>query len=131
MHKIYKVALAVIRNKKVLMTRERGSERLSTPGGCQEPGETDMQTLEREIREELNTGIDKKTLRFYGTFEDRATNEPGATVQIKLFIGELTGEAKPSGEVEELVWLGYEGRGRLGPCARNRIFPKLKEDGLI
>ncbi|MGW3345782.1 NUDIX domain-containing protein [Nonomuraea rubra] len=47
----------------VLVTRSHGREVFSFPGGMREPGESDGQTLVREIDEELLTAIDADSHR--------------------------------------------------------------------
>jgi len=102
-----KVGLAIIRNKKVLVTREIDSKgKYFILGGKIEKNETDIQVLEREILEELGVKIEKDSLRYFGTFEDVAATDPNARVRIKLYVGEVIGEFKPSNEIKEIAWVG-------------------------
>jgi len=48
------VALVHIHDRKLLVARSRGKDRWYLPGGKREPGESDEETLTREIREELS-----------------------------------------------------------------------------
>jgi 8-oxo-dGTP diphosphatase len=51
---IDKVGLLLIRDKKVLLCRKkRGTSLLILPGGKREAGETSLECLARELREEL------------------------------------------------------------------------------
>ena len=50
-----KVAWVLVREGQVLVTRNHGRDLFYFPGGHREPGETDAQTLVREIDEELQT----------------------------------------------------------------------------
>jgi 8-oxo-dGTP pyrophosphatase MutT (NUDIX family) len=54
---IDKVALIRLADGKILSTRSRGKDVYYLPGGKREPGETDVQTLARENREELDVAI--------------------------------------------------------------------------
>ena len=50
---IDKIAWIRLADGKILSTRSRGKDVYYLPGGKREAGETDVQTLVREIREEL------------------------------------------------------------------------------
>jgi 8-oxo-dGTP diphosphatase len=60
---IDKVAWIRLEDGKVLSTRSRGKEAYYIPGGKREPGETDVQALVREIREELDVAITPESAR--------------------------------------------------------------------
>ncbi|GAA2793902.1 NUDIX hydrolase [Nonomuraea dietziae] len=50
---IDKIAWIHVADGKILSTRSRGKDVYYIPGGKREPGETDLDTLTREIDEEL------------------------------------------------------------------------------
>jgi 8-oxo-dGTP diphosphatase len=54
---IDKIAWIRLADGKILSTRSRGKDVYYLPGGKREPGETDVQTLVREVREELDVAI--------------------------------------------------------------------------
>lgn len=54
---IDKIAWIRLEDGRILSTRSRGKDAYYLPGGKREPGETDAQTLIREIREELDVAI--------------------------------------------------------------------------
>jgi hypothetical protein len=61
---IYKVgALLLDENSRLLVVRKRSVDRLEyiMPGGKQNPGETDEETLSRELREELGITVTSST----------------------------------------------------------------------
>ena len=66
---IDKIALLYLKEGRILSTRSRGKDVYYIPGGKREAGESDLQTLVREIREELCVDIQKDTVHYYGTFE--------------------------------------------------------------
>ncbi len=131
MKRLFKPALLIVRNKKMLVVREAGSDFWMTPGGAPDNKESDEQCLQREIKEELGARIDKKSLRYFGEFWDQAAHHPNALVHITAYLGDVVGEMKPSGEIEELAWAGGNTSLLLSPIIKNKILPKLVEKGLV
>lgn len=54
---IDKIAWIYIQNRKILSTRSKGKDTFYLPGGKRETGESDVQTLTREIQEELSVDL--------------------------------------------------------------------------
>ena len=69
MDEIDKIAFIETRDGQVLSTKSKGKTKYYIPGGKKELGETDEQTLVREIEEELNVKIDISTIEYIGTFK--------------------------------------------------------------
>ncbi len=123
---ILKVGLAVIDGARVLVVRKRGGFRFILPGGKPESGENDVQTLRREIEEELGCGLDDKTIEFLGDFTDTAADMTDTTVTVRLYKGRLDGRPSPRSEIETLRWVASgEDDGSLAPSLRNQILPFL------
>ena len=130
---IDKVGLAVIRDGKLLLVRNAGTEKLLMPGGRREKAESDVEALVREIGEELSCAVIPSTLQFVGTFDDVAANDPGRFVQIRLYTGELAGNPAPSAEVAEIVWFDvrFDDNSRLSQIVRRWIIPGLTALGAL
>ncbi len=62
MKEIDKIAYIHTEQGKVLMSRSKGKTKYYIPGGKREIGETDEETLIREISEELNVKIIPSTI---------------------------------------------------------------------
>ena len=128
----FKYALCVIRDNRLLVLKESDNELYLLPGGRAKPGESGEQALSRELKEELGVDLDTSSLRHIGTFEDIAAGEEDARVHIELYLGDFSGEMKPSSEVERLVWFARDDDwSRLAPVTRNKILPALLEQGLM
>ncbi|MFE5567179.1 NUDIX domain-containing protein [Amycolatopsis japonica] len=128
---IDKIALLSFQDGRVLGARSRGKSVFYLPGGKREPGETDAETLIREIREELNVEIDPATIEPAGSFEAQADGHAsGLVVRTTCYLAEFSGTPTASSEIEEIAWLGHADRDRLSAMGK-LIFDHLRETGLL
>lgn len=121
-----KIGLLTIRNGKILLCRKRHSTSLLIlPGGCREPGESALDCLQRELREELGD-VEVTALNLLGAYSDRAAGDPTKTVRIELYRGDLIGDPAPHSEIAELVWFASDSDwSQLAPSLANKILPDL------
>jgi 8-oxo-dGTP diphosphatase len=123
---ILKIGLAVTESDRVLLVKKRGSQCFILPGGKPEVGEADLETLRREIWEELGCTLDANSVEFLGSFTDQAAEIADATVTVKLYKGHLLGRPSPKSEIETLRWVtNREDPSSLAPSLRNQILPFL------
>ncbi|MEA5358672.1 NUDIX domain-containing protein [Amycolatopsis sp., V23-08] len=128
---IDKIAWLHLVDGRILSTRSRGKQAYYLPGGKREPGETDEQTLVREIREEVTVAIAEPTIRPAGAFEAQADGKAaGVVVRMTCFTAEYTGTLAASSEIEEIAWLGYADRDRVSAVDK-LIFDHLHQAGLL
>jgi 8-oxo-dGTP diphosphatase len=127
MREITKIGLAVIDGDRLLLVRKRGAEFYILPGGKPEGGETDAETLSRELEEELGCGVLSDRLTFLGIFTDTAAGMPGVKVTVRLYSGLLIGTPSPRAEIEQLLWWQRSNHRAscLAPSLRNSILPFL------
>jgi 8-oxo-dGTP diphosphatase len=129
-----KVGLLAMRDGKILLCRKKHTTSLLIlPGGCREPGESAIDCLTREVREELGDVV-ASGVELVGVYTDRAGPESARpkTVRIELYRGELIGEPVASSEIGELVWFGErDDRFQLAPSIANKILPDLLARGLL
>jgi 8-oxo-dGTP diphosphatase len=132
---IDKIGVLILRGDRILLCRKnRDTSCLILPGGRIEAGESDLECLAREIREELGA-VGLEEVEYLGTYEDRAAlDDPSVTksLRIALYRGELSGKPTPSSEIQELVWFGpASDRIALTPILVNRIPPDLLARGIL
>ncbi len=85
---IHKIAAVVIEDNKFLMVRKKGTDIWTSLGGHLEEGESEEQSLLREIKEEMGCGatIEKKL----GDFEAPAAHDD-AIVRLSTYLVKLHG----------------------------------------
>jgi 8-oxo-dGTP pyrophosphatase MutT (NUDIX family) len=128
---IDKVAWIQIGDGKILSTRSRGKDVYYLPGGKREVGEADLDTLVREVEEELAVTIDPGTARHVGTFRAQAHGHAeGVTVQMTCYTADHHGTPAASSEIEEISWLSYRDRDRVSPVDQI-IFDQLHQAGQL
>lgn len=105
---IDKIAFIEIQEGKILSTKSKGKTKYYIPGGKRESGESDEQTLTREILEELSVDILPNTAEYVGTFSAQSdAAKEGVTVIMTCYKAEYSGNLKANSEIEEIKWLNY------------------------
>ncbi|MFG2058161.1 NUDIX domain-containing protein [Micromonospora sp. NPDC048930] len=131
MREIDKVAWIRIEDGRVLSTRSRGKDVWYLPGGKREAGETDLETLVREIGEELDVAIVPESVAPVGTFSAQAHGQAAGTlVRMTCYAADYRGTLRPASEIAELAWLGYPDRPRVSPVDQ-LIFDHLRSTGAL
>lgn len=131
MPSIDKIAWIRLEGGKILSTRSRGKDVYYLPGGKREPGETDVQALVREIREELDVEIAPGSATHAGTFEAQAHGHAhDIVVRMTCYTADYQGTLTPSSEVDELIWLTYADRDRVS-AVDQLIFDHLHSSGQL
>jgi 8-oxo-dGTP pyrophosphatase MutT (NUDIX family) len=128
---IDKIAWLELANGQILSTRSHGKTVYYLPGGKREPGESDLDTLTREVHEELAVQIDPATAVHEGTFTAQAHgHNPGVQVQMTCYSAQYEGTPKASSEIAEVRWLTYKDRDKVSPVDQ-LIFDHLHKTGRL
>ncbi len=128
---IDKVAYLYLSDGKILSTRSKGKDKYYIPGGKREGNETDIETLVREVKEELCVDIIESTAKFYGVFEAQAHGKAeGVLVKMTCYMADYVGELRADSEIAEIVWLTTADIESVSPVDK-LIFADLKAKGLL
>lgn len=123
---IHIVAAICLRDGQLLTVRKQGTERFMLPGGKPENGEAPLETLRRELVEELGVEPQGGSV-FFGSFRAAAANEAGFEVAAELYRVELGAEVKPAAEIAEISWIdpARPGAITLAPLLAEHVLPRL------
>ena len=119
-----------MRDGRVLVTRNRGVEVFYFPGGKREPGESDAETLAREIDEELRSQIDTATMVHFGTFETRRESDGHTEFRMICYTAEHSGPLRASSEIAATDWFAYGDRSRVS-AVDQMVFDMLHSAGQL
>jgi 8-oxo-dGTP diphosphatase len=139
---MHKAAGIVIVDRKLLVTREVGKEIFISPGGTVEPGESPVDTVIRELHEEVNINTSKEDLEEFGVFYAEAADHPGKWLRMDTYlVKSWEGEIAPNNDdgqnsddqIEEIKWLTSEiPKGiKVGSIFEHEVIPRLVKTLLI
>ena len=129
---IDKVGGAIIKDKKILVQRKKNNRsECIIPGGKRKDGETDFETLKRELWEELD--VELINAEFIGGFDDIAvfSDEP---IHVQAYIAEVEGDITCKNEIKEAIWIDkdYEKQNiEVGSILGKFVIPELVKRGLM
>ncbi|MCW2413235.1 MULTISPECIES: NUDIX hydrolase [unclassified Sphingobium] len=127
---VIRLASAVIYNDagELLLVRKVGTRAFMQAGGKIEADEEPINTVIRELREELELVVAPDALEYLGHREALAANEPGCLVQAELFALPFSGAVAPKAEIEEIRWAGLDDAENLplAPLTRDHVLPMMR-----
>jgi 8-oxo-dGTP pyrophosphatase MutT (NUDIX family) len=134
MHTLATSGLIVIQSRRILLAFSGNKKAWYLPGGKIEQGETPIQALIREIKEELNLSIEGGDIRFYTHISAIAFGEAEQTrMEQDCFLYLNNDVFSPAGEIESIRYFdraGYALESKQVPGVLI-VMEKLKKDDLI
>ncbi|MCI8547936.1 MAG: NUDIX domain-containing protein [Bacilli bacterium] len=129
---IDKVGGIIVKDKKIVVQRKKNNrEECIIPGGKRKGGETDFETLKRELKEELNVELIKAD--FIGGYDDIAVFSD-KKIHVQTYLVEISGEITPQNEIKEALWIdkNYKEDGiKVGSILGKYVIPELVKRGLM
>ena len=119
-----KVAALIIKDKKLLLVRERGKKIFVLPGGKRKLGESDDACLKRELKEELNVDIDE--MHRFGKYTDMY-----GLVNLIAYMCKVYGNARAASEIEEMKWTDMRSALNIHRLTKEAIMVQLAAEGII
>lgn len=129
----HKAGGILLQDKKILVTRSKGSAIFLAPGGKIETGETATEALCRELAEELSIDVEASNLSYFDSFQHPAAGHKDATTMQVFLINDWSGTIKPGNEIEEIRWIDSRTLKdqEVGSIFAQEVIPKLQTKGLI
>lgn len=123
-------ALIVRKNNDTLLVRKRGATAYMQPGGKIEVGESPLEALLRELKEEIGLTADPASAQFLGCFEAIAANEADHTVEAQVFRIDIDrDEIEPAAEIEDAIWISVTEHNDIpmAPLTEHLILPFYRQ----
>jgi 8-oxo-dGTP pyrophosphatase MutT (NUDIX family) len=126
---VEKVAWVLVRDGRLLVARNHGRDLFYLPGGRRELGESDSETLVREVREELGVTIDPSTMQLVAQVTAPRDGSPGE-VTMTCYLADHRDDPAPASEIAELAWITAADRGRV-TVAEQQVMDCLAASGAM
>ncbi|MDX2822799.1 NUDIX domain-containing protein [Streptomyces ipomoeae] len=124
------VAAAIVREGRLLVVSKKAApDVFYLPGGKPDTDETALQTLVRELDEEL--GVEPLEPHFLAQVEAVAALE-GVPMRMTVFEARISRTPRPAAELAGLRWVsGLEQDLVLAPAVRDHVLPLLRHNGAL
>lgn len=124
---IQKIGAAIVKDHQLLVvSKKKFPDHYILPGGKPKEGETDLETLARELKEELQLELVSSTL--LGNFE--TTSMFGKeSMFLTVYVVKVRGEPVPNNEISAYKWIPIETQEaeNLGTGITKCTLPALRE----
>lgn len=129
---IHKVAGLAIKDNAVFLVKKYNTDIWTSLGGRPEEGESEEETLVREVKEEV--GCDMRVIKKLGDFEAKAAHDD-AIVRLSTYLIELIGEPRiTDGELETCAYITryWKDKGvQLTAVFTEQVIPHCVREGIL
>ncbi|WP_343744909.1 NUDIX domain-containing protein [Chitinophaga sp.] len=127
------VGLIVVENRELMLAFSKNKNAWYLPGGKVDAGETPLQAMQREIREELNMDLPADSLQWYYHITAPAFGENNVEMRQNCFLHQLRQTPQPSAEIGAVRFFSLESYRKEQHQVRGVLlaFEKLQQDGLV
>ncbi|MFF8422493.1 NUDIX domain-containing protein [Streptomyces sp. NPDC015680] len=124
------IAAAVVQDGRLLVVSKKAApDVFYLPGGKPDADEDMLETLARELEEEL--GVQPLEPRFLADIEAVAALE-GVPMKMTVFEARLGRPPRPAAELAHMRWVsGDEDGTQLAPAVRDHVLPLLRRSGVL
>jgi len=126
--------LIVVRGNKLLLAYSKNKKAWYLPGGKIDDGESSLDTLQREIFEELSIKLNSERLKYYCHITAPAYGElPHIIMEQDCFLYELNEKIEPKNEIDEVKFFDsemYQSEPAQVPGVL-KVFDKLTKDKVL
>lgn len=122
----------IIQDRKLLVVKDDG--RFVLPGGRMESGESDIETLNREMAEELGIDVSFGKVELVGYFDFEKAYKSDLRLQMRVYHIQTSQIPQMLDDITELLWLDkgiYKNHNDLPKAWFDVIFEKLLERNII
>lgn len=126
--------LITLKNNKLLLAYSNNKRAWYLPGGKVDQGEDSLQSLKREIKEELMVELNAERLQFYCHITAPAYGEtPVMMMEQDCFMYDLQEDIKPSNEIGDVRYFSREEylKEQFQVVGVLMVFDKLEADHLL
>lgn len=131
---LHTAGLIVVKTGKLLLAYSRNKQAWYLPGGKVDAGETALQAVIREIKEELNLDLIPEGLQSYCHVSAPAYGEEAhILMEQDCFLYELNADIQPSNEIDEVAYFDLQTYKQQTAQVSGvlKVFEILEADGLL
>ncbi|WP_414047953.1 NUDIX hydrolase [Macrococcus equi] len=110
--------LVEIKEDRILLVKVRQNEKYYLPGGKIEAGESDIESLIREMEEELSVKLDASKLTYLDTIAGPAYPDTDNEVELRCYTYEGLGHIEKSSEITDVQYIDMNDTTNIAPAVK-------------
>ncbi|WP_414049421.1 NUDIX hydrolase [Macrococcus animalis] len=110
--------LVEIKDNKLLLVKVRDNEKYYLPGGKIETGESDIESLTREMEEELSVTLEESKLTYLDTIIGPAYPDTNNEVELRCYTYESLDTIEKSSEITDVQYMDMSDTTNIAPAVQ-------------